>query len=202
MAAFKTSREFYLADVESTLFPLNTNSLMVEKFSKEISAFLTNQVFAEDGGFQHQHRVYASKKGWFLRPTVKLDPVAEFFLYDFVYRNRSLFKKNIRAQRRSLGFRIANGQAISAIEAYSSYKKHLAGYRAKYKHHMYLDITSYFNHIYHHDLVRWLEDAGAGESDVQDFGRFLREIMGGRSVDCLPQGLYPAKMIGLVSRIR
>lgn len=196
MAAYKTSREFYLADVESTLFPLNTNTMLVDKFAAEIQAFLQDEVLTTDGGFQQQHRVYASKKGLYLRPTMKLDPVAEYFLYDFVYRNRSLFKKSPSQKRRGLGFRIVEGQALSALKAYSTFRKSVADYSVKYKHKTYFDVSAYFNHLYHHDLVRWIEDAGADESDTKLFGRFLREIAGGRSTDCLPQGLYPAKMIG------
>ena len=37
---------------------------------------------------------------------------------------------------------------------------------------------------------------GAGINDVNALGKLLREIKGGDSFDCLPQGLYPAKMIG------
>ena len=53
-----------------------------------------------------------------------------------------------------------------------------------------------FNSIYHHDLVSWFSRLGAPDEAYQSFGQFLREINTGRSVDCLPQGLYPAKMIG------
>jgi hypothetical protein len=42
----------------------------------------------------------------------------------------------------------------------------------------------------------WFERIGASNTDVEAFGKFLREINAGRSLDCLPQGLYPAKMIG------
>jgi len=196
VSTITTSREFYLADVESTLFPLNTNTLLVDKFSKKIETFLQEVVLTAGGGFQQQHRAFASKKGWYLRPTLKLDPVAEFFLYDFVYRNRGLFRKSLPAKRRSLGFRIVNGQPISTLESYSTYKKAIADYRGKYKYKAYFDVSSYFNHLYQHDLVRWIEDMGADEDDTILFGRFLREIVGGRSIGCLPQGLYPAKMIG------
>ena len=175
---------------------MNTNTMLVDKFSKQLQTFLQEEVLTDEGGFQQQHRVYASKKGLYLRPTVKLDPVAEYFLYDFVYRNRSLFKKSSSQKRRSLGFRIVEGEALSALDAYSTFRKSVADYSAKYKHQMYFDVSAYFNHVYHHDLVRWIEDAGADTEDANLFGRFLREIVGGRTIDCLPQGLYPAKMIG------
>lgn len=169
---------------------------MVEKFSKELGDFIQAEILTGDGGFQSQHRVFATKRGWFLRPTVKLDPVAEFFIYDFVYRNRALFRRSPAPNRLVYGFRIVNGEPISILKSYSEFKRGVARHRASYESYAYFDIAAYFNHIYHHDLVRWFEDLGGGERDVAVFGKFLREIAAGRSVDCLPQGIYPSKMIG------
>ncbi|WP_428978598.1 hypothetical protein [Chenggangzhangella methanolivorans] len=61
---------------------------------------------------------------------------------------------------------------------------------------MACDVASFFNSIYHHDIVSWMADIGAEEKDFMSLGQFLREINSGRSIDCLPQGLYPTKMIG------
>ena len=190
------AQQFYLWDYDSTLFPLTTNRLLVEKFSSELRDFALSEVLGNDLGFQSQHRVFASKRGWFLRPTVKLDPVAEFFLYDFVYRNRALFRKSPLPQRKTHGFRIVNGEPISLLGSYTGFKKHTAAFRDGFKAYAYFDVAAYFNHVYQHDLVRWFEDAGASSEEVPIFGRFLRETASGRSIDCLPQGLYPAKMIG------
>ncbi len=65
-----------------------------------------------------------------------------------------------------------------------------------YAHSISFDVASYFNSIYHHDLVHWFERIGASSEDVGALGSFLREISSGRSIDCLPQGLYPGKMMG------
>lgn len=185
------SSEFFLWDYPNTLFPLNLNQLLVKKFSQQIMAFIL-----EHKNFLPQHRVFASKKGWYLRRTVKLDPVAEFFVYDIIYRNRKLFKASEKAAREVYGFRIVKGDAISGLHSYTDYKSSLAFNRLKYQHYAYFDIASYFNHVYHHDLVKWFEQSGANEADVGLFGAFLREIAAGRSIDCLPQGIYPSKMIG------
>ncbi len=130
------------------------------------------------------------------RNAAEIDPVAEFFMYDFIYRNRALFRKSPLPQRRIDGFRIVNGEPISLLASYAAFKKSVAKNRSSYKAYAYFDIAAYFNHIYQHDLVRWFEDAGAAPEEVVLFGRFLRETASGRSIDCLPQGLYPAKMIG------
>jgi hypothetical protein len=169
---------------------------MVEKYSTELLDFIQTECLSGNGGFQSQHRVFATKRGWFLRPTVKLDPVAEFFLYDFVYRNRSHFRKSPLSTRKVLGYRIVGGVPIPILQSYSNYKKAIAKNRETYKCHAYFDVAAYFNRIYHHDLVAWFEDAGASADDVALYGKFLREIASGRTVDCLPQGIYPAKMIG------
>jgi hypothetical protein len=66
----------------------------------------------------------------------------------------------------------------------------------KYPHMVKFDIAAYFNSVYHHDLVQWFSDINASSDDVEHFGQFLREANGGRSVDCLPQGIHPCKLIG------
>jgi hypothetical protein len=66
----------------------------------------------------------------------------------------------------------------------------------KYPFMVKFDIAAYFNSIYHHDLISWFGENGASPDDVVHFGQFLREINGGRSVDCLPQGIHPCKLIG------
>ena len=192
----KDSAEFFLRDYAGTLFPLRTNQLLVEKYSRQLRVFFQEEILDAKGSFQNQQRVFATKRGWFLRRTVKLDPVAEFFLYDLIYRNRSLFRPSSNPKRTAFGFRIEGGQPVSTLKSYVQFKEGIAQNRANYSNYAYFDVASYFNHIYHHDLVRWFEGVGATEPDLSSLGKFLREISSGRSVDCLPQGLYPAKMIG------
>jgi Reverse transcriptase (RNA-dependent DNA polymerase) len=58
------------------------------------------------------------------------------------------------------------------------------------------DVSSYFNSIYHHDLVAWFNNIAKTEEDATFFDKYLKQTNAGRSIDCLPHGLYPAKMIG------
>jgi hypothetical protein len=169
---------------------------MVEKFSREMLEFIQSECLAAGKGFQSQHRVYATKRGWFLRPTVKLDPAAELFIYDFVYRNRSLFAKSPQQNRSIFGYRIVGGVPILGMQSYLDYKSKVSRCKRSYQHHAYLDVASYFNRIYHHDLTTWWEDVGGSPGDAEMLGKFLREATSGRSIDCLPQGIYPSKMIG------
>ena len=168
---------------------------MVENFSPEMLRYIDSECLAADKSFQNQHRVFATKRGWFLRPTVKLDPVAEFFLYDLVYENRALFKTRSRPTRTVLGYRIEGGARISGRASYREYKEAVKNHKAQFKYHAYLDVSSYFTHIYHHDLVTWWQEANGSPEDAKKLSKFLR-AMSARSIDCLPQGIYPSKMIG------
>jgi hypothetical protein len=139
---------------------------------------------------------YASKTGFHLRRTVKLDPVSELFIYDLVYRNRKSFRSYFRENRKSFGYRFEGGQPIAQTHSYAEFKSFIAQGKKSYRFSAKFDISSYFNSIYHHDLIDWFSGGGRSLKDTEDFGQFLREINAGRSVDCLPQGLHPCKVIG------
>ena len=190
---------FFQSDHGSTLFPLSTSKLMVEKHGQDLSDYIYQKVLNESeksDNFLSQQRVYSTKPNGHLRRTFKLDPVAEFFIYDIVYRNRQIFRSQVSNSRRSFGYRFSSGNYISVHAAYREYKEALQEYSDNYEHSLSFDIASYFNSIYHHDLVHWFCGKTQSEDDCQAFGRFLREINVGRSVDVLPQGLYPCKMLG------
>ena len=78
-----TSADFFLWDYGSTLFPLKTTRLLVEKCPESALDYIQKQYVSGGAPFSNQQRVFATKRGWFLRPTVKLDPIAELFFYHF-----------------------------------------------------------------------------------------------------------------------
>ena len=90
-------KQFYLDDLMRTLFPLTTNKVLVSAGHDELLAF-AQSLIADKRSFLPQRRVYASKDQLHLRRTVKLDPVAELYLYDLIFRNRKLFR-NLIPQR-------------------------------------------------------------------------------------------------------
>ncbi|UWR51064.1 antiviral reverse transcriptase Drt5 [Phaeobacter inhibens] len=189
---------FYSADYRRMLFPMSTNRYLIENGQVEIAEFLNrcldpNQ---EAFSFRSQTRVYAGKPGFHLRRTVKLDPVAEYFIYDLVLRNRTRFRAPYHEHKKHFGYRFQDGEPLNPSGSYRGYKGAIVAYRDQFRYSLSFDVAAYFNSIYHHDLVSWLSRTGASEQDYQAFGQFLREINTGRSVDCLPQGIYPAKMIG------
>ncbi len=192
--------DFIKADFGGTLFPLKTNLLIAEKHEAEISQYIYQKVLDEQNkadNFLPQQRVYATKPRGHLRRTLKLDPVAEYCLYDVTYRNRTIFRPEVSKMRRSFGYRFKDGSHISVHSAYGEYKLSLAENDFAFSHKLQFDIASYFNSIYHHDISHWFAAGqGVSEIDSKALGQLLREINAGRSIDFLPQGIYPSKMIG------
>ena len=194
-----SSVTYLLDDYPKTLFPLNTTKVVVENNSKELFDYIYQKVLNKreaEHSFLSQVRCYSSKHGLHLRRTVKLDPVAELFIYDLIYKNREAFRKDFTAQRRSFGYRFQDGKPISATQGYADFKAAIAQARQQYEFSVRFDVATYFNSIYHHDLVAWFSEAGRSLEDVEYLGQFLREANAGRSVDCLPHGIHPCKVIG------
>jgi hypothetical protein len=191
-----SSLKFFLEDYPRTLFPLSTNKIIVENGELLIKQYLED-CKAGKKNFLPQQRVYAAKDGIHLRRTVKLDPVSEYFIYDFVYKNRKIFKKPHNKDKMHYGYRFENGVPTSPSEAYKQFKDAVwLDSQLSLDAFVGFDIATYFNSLYHHDLEAWLAALDATSEDVDIFSKFLRETNAGRSVDCLPQGLYPTKMIG------
>lgn len=190
-----STKQFYMDDYPRTLFPLNTNRVIVEHGESQIKLYLEDCQKGQKS-FSPQHRVYAAKDPIHLRRTVKLDPVAEYFIYDLVYKNRQRFRKPHSEKRVHYGYRFENGVPMSASKDYKDFKDAIwidGLFGAAF---IGFDISNYFNALYHHDLEAWLAALDASNEDVQMFSKFLRETNAGRSIDCLPHGLYPTKMIG------
>lgn len=201
MPKYDHTVSFYIQDFPRTLFPMETNRVLIEKFPEHVGDFIYGKITHKNEkesalSFLQQTRVYAAKPALHLRRTVKLDPVAEFFIYDLVYRNRSSFRKSAKKSRENFGYRFEKGKSISPASSYREFKTAVHNALTKYKYCAKFDISSYFNSIYHHDLVKWFNDVASSEEDVQFLDKFLKQTNSGRSIDCLPHGLYPTKMIG------
>ena len=190
---------FFDLDFPRTLFPLDTNKILIESYSDSIRDYIYGKITHKkesDHKFLPQVRAYAAKPGFHLRRTAKLDPVAEFYLYDLLYRHRLKFRKSINKNRRNFGYRFLSGRPLSTAKSHRAFKIEVHRYLKKYKYCLKFDISSYFNSIYHHDLVAWFRDFSDAENDAEMFDKFLKQTNSGRSIDCLPQGIYPAKMLG------
>ncbi len=194
-----TSIQYIIDDYPKTLFPLSTTKVIAENHGKETLQYVYEKVLDiknTQHSFLSQTRCYASKQGFHLRRTVKLDPIAELFIYDIIYRNRNLFRKDFQKTRRSFGYQFEKGKPIPSSRSYEDFKKHIASAKKRYKFALKFDIATYFNSLYHHDIVSWFSDIDAPENDVSYLGQFLRQANAGISIDCLPQGIHSCKMIG------
>jgi hypothetical protein len=195
------TKAFFALDFQASLFPMKTNSLLIQHQSvaleKYIKRILSEDLADVDYNFLPQTRVYAAKPLHHLRRTLILDPVASYFLYDLIYRNRIAFSKKYPNKRLALGYQFVGSRPIAVHKAYRQFTNLVKTHRARYKHALSFDIASYFNSIYSHDAQHWFSSlSGVTGTDSSAFGRFAREINSGRSIDFLPQGIYPAKMIG------
>ena len=191
-------RDFYLGDFEGTLFPMETCKFLIEHSAQEISDFIAkiSDPNEKNHFFLSQETVFAAKPKHHLRRTLKLDPIAEFYLYEMAYKNKSIFRKNKNSKRYNVGYRFSNGIPIPVSESYKEFNSLIKKYKDEYKYFMRFDISAYFNSIYHHDITNWFSSQKVTQTDVQLFGQFMREINTGFSIDFLPHGLYPSKMLG------
>lgn len=192
--------DFYESDFSATLYPLKINQILLKHHSQEMSEYIyqkvINPAYPTDS-FLSQQKVFSTKPKGHLRRTVKLDPVAEYFIYDVIYRNRKIFRPEVSESRKSFGYIFRNGSRIPIHVSYNEYKQSLKKYSELYSHSIHFDIASYFNSLYHHDIIHWFSSKeGVSPADVEALGQFFREINSGRSIDFMPQGIYPAKMIG------
>ncbi|MGF1775894.1 antiviral reverse transcriptase Drt5 [Vibrio nomapromontoriensis] len=189
---------FYLDDFEKALFPLETCKFMIENSYDLLDKYV--QKIADDTSlkccFLPQQVVHASKPKHHLRRTKKLDPVAEFYIYHFCYKFRHELKSPKLPNRKVHGYHFKGGSPVSISDAFQSYNEEIEELKGEYNYHIHFDIASYFNSIYHHDLVNCVASRIDSVKEVELFGKFMREINAGFSIDFLPHGIYPTKMLG------
>lgn len=196
------TKSFFEHDFQSSLYPLKTNLLVIRHHHLALEQYISKILSVDPAhigdNFLPQTRVHAAKPRNHLRRTVVLDPIASYFLYDLIFRNRNAFGVPVGPNRRAFGYKFEEGQPLPVHKAYKDFSDQVAmNDLLTYKHMISFDIASYFNSIYHHDASNWFASLnGVSGADVNAFGRFFREINAGRSIDFLPQGIYPAKMIG------
>jgi len=197
-----STEQFFEDDFNASLFPLKTNLLMVTKSGASLKRYIEERILNDAPAhaghcFLPQQKVYAAKPHNHLRRTVCLDPVASYYVYDLTYRLRSAFRKPVSEERKAFGYRFEDSKPIPVHAAFEQFRRDVDIADFVYAHVLRFDIASYFNSLYHHDVCHWFAALpGVDETIASGFGQFCREIGGGRSVDFLPQGIYPAKMIG------
>jgi hypothetical protein len=191
-----SGQQYLLDDHARTLFPMTTNKVVVTQALPEIEQHIREILDPKTSdSFLVQQRCYASKTGYHVRRTAALDPVAEYFIYDLVYKHRAKLAIKASTTRRSFGYRFRLGKPVSPSISYGRFREAIREAHSKYKHAIGFDIASYFNSVYHHDLTEWFESSIA-VGPHEHLGLFLRQCNRGRSIDCLPHGFHPCKAIG------
>lgn len=188
-----SAKKFFLDDFNQTLYPLDTTKFLVENGFDDLTKFIEEK--SPESLFFPQTRVYSPKNEGHLRRTHKLDPIAEFAIYLFIYKNRNKFKKCLKPNRTNFGYRFSEGLPIQLGLAFSEYNKKILEYKDQYEFQIKFDIASYFNSIYHHDLQNWLSE-NIDQADAEKLSILFRKVNSGISVDFLTHGIYPTKMIG------
>ncbi|MGB3464689.1 MAG: antiviral reverse transcriptase Drt5 [Cyclobacteriaceae bacterium] len=187
--------EFILGDLKRTLFPLKLSEYMAKYAQAQLSEFI-NKIHSGKENFNSQIRVYSDKPNRAVRRSLKLDPVAEWYIYHIAYEYKQQFRELKNHHKNTYGYIFRDGKPVPGRESYKEFKENYYNCSNEFKYSMELDIANYFNGIYHHDLQNWFTSLNVDDNNAKIFGQFLREINAGRSIDCLPQGIYPCKMIG------
>lgn len=226
MSNINSVYDFILKDFQKTLFPLRSTlfiakfqlnsvleyvnkeiftqtwlrSILSEDKYKQVSEVMTsNQIKRINENaqsyFMIQPWVYALKDKKHYRQTFQLDPISLIFIYDFVYRNKSYFQKQVYSNRECFGYTFSGDNYNSQTEEYRQFISKLHSLKKKFNYMGKIDISNFFNNIYHHDIVSYIART-INQEEAEKIGKFLREINEGRSTSCMPQGLFPMKVIG------
>jgi len=191
-----SAQTYLLDDHPRTLFPLTTTKVVVTHALPEIQKHIQEILDpSTSDAFLVQQRCFASKTGYHVRRTAALDPVAEYFIYDLIFKHRAKLSVKYTAARRSFGYRFKASKPVAPSISYGRFREAIREAHPKFKHAVAFDISSYFNSVYHHDLTEWFE-SNMAVGPHEHFGLFLRQCNRGRSIDCLPHGFHPCKAIG------
>lgn len=189
---------FIKDDYRRNLFPLTSSVRLIESGRAALDKFIRDNVLDREKAttsFLACPTVFALKDHIHLRRTFVLDPFALLYLYSFVLRNRVYFQAPGPGLRRMYGYSFSKGVPVDSFADYHRFRRRKYKLKDEYNYFAKVDISNCFNCFYHHDIVEAMESR-IGLKESQEFGQFLREINAGTSVNCFPQGLYPAKAIG------
>jgi hypothetical protein len=193
-----TVKDFVLEDNHRSLFPLDCTKLYIHHGFDPIRDYIYNSILDEtkkEFSFLSAPVAYALKDRVHLRKLLFLDPISSFYLYDLVFRNSAKYQSQRPASKRLYGYSFKNKRPLPPSEQYHAFRKETYVLKAKHRFFAKLDISNCFNSFYHHDVALHLSDF-LSEVDGKQGGQFLREINIGTSINCFPQGIYPAKTIG------
>jgi hypothetical protein len=180
------------------MFPLKSTVAYVQYGEAALREFVRKQILddtAVDSAFLHCPVAYALKDKQHLRRVLVLDPISTFYIYDFALRNTQAFQASPPSERQFYGCAFKGKKPLDGFLQYHEFRRRKYVLKRTYRYFAKVDIANCFNSFYHHDVVSFLHDRTEG-AEHEHFGQFIREINGGVSINCFPQGIYPAKAIG------
>jgi len=182
------------------LFPLQTNLFFLEHGESELRHFTYEKVFDQnnkDVSFLPSPPVYALKDSLHIRKSLQLDPLGTFYFYDFALRNSSFFQQSVnpKALRYNFGYSFMGSCPVSSFKQYHLFRARKYELKKQFRYFAKVDIANCFNSFYQHDIVSFVS-SNVSQQESMQLGQFLREGNGGRSINCFPQGIYPAKLVG------
>lgn len=183
--------EFYNWDHQKTLFPLEASKLAIQYGSDEFCNYLK-----EGNQLALQTPVCALKKNGDARFTVKLDPVLDYAFYDLVLRNQKFFHPLGVPGNFVKGYFFDEGRPSSIAHSYNEFCETVNEGKRMYSHFLRVDIKSCFDSIDLNDFNRWIEGVGFSVSDIELLNRCFLSINPDGEGPFLPQGIYPAKLLG------
>ena len=184
------------SDHSKWIFPLRTPLVFAAADPNMLRAHIRKILDAgQPEAFVPGHIAYSRKDPHHLRRVQVLDPIATFFLYDFVQTHRDAFPRPTLDGRDVFGHFFESKKFVSGFSEYHRFRRRKYELIANYGHFAQVDVFNCFNSFYHHDVTSFVAERvslPAGE----EIGQFLRELNLGVSIACFPQGLYPAKVLG------
>jgi hypothetical protein len=185
--------DLYNWDFNKTLFPLQTGRLAVKYGASELRQY----VRSSNCKFHSQLKVSALKPGGTARRTVKLDPIMEFAFYDFIAKNRRAFGHEYTPHRSSFGYYfLEDGRPASIARSFNRFQELAEQYGSYYPCALKLDIKACFDSIRLADFMAWLRSIDASKHDCSILKKCFLAIGEGKETGFLPQGIFPAKVLG------
>ena len=146
---------FIREDSPRTLFPLKATQDFVDHGEAELRRYVYESVFdpADGSSFTMSAVAYAHKDRHHLRPVLVLDPVAHFYIHDFVLRNARSFQRQAAGMRCRYGYGFHKRTPLDPSKQYHDFRKRKYELKSRYKFFAKADIANCFACFYHHDIV-------------------------------------------------
>lgn len=194
-----TVADFLVEDTPRALLPLDSTPLYVKHGYNEIREYVYNSILdksKKEFSFLAAPVCYALKDAHHLRKLLCLDPISSFYIYDLVLRKaHTNFQVSRPANRRQYGYAFKRKRPLPPTDQYHEFRRAKYALKTKYSHFAKVDVSNCFNSFYHHHVAAFISDY-LSDDDGEQAGQFLREINSGTSINCFPQGIYPAKTLG------